>query len=79
MHIDKYKSWAIKNMINHYERGSEAVLNRDNIDRTRTHLNWQINNTHDLNREVHSAMSKKKFFFAIIPPCSSTCQFVVSF
>ena len=58
MHIDKYKSWAIKNMINHYERGSEAVLNRDNIDRTRTHLNWQINNTHDLNREVHSAMSK---------------------
>ena len=58
MHIEKYKSSAIKNMINHYERGSEAVLKRDNIDRSRTYLNYTINNTHDLNREVHSAMSK---------------------
>ena len=58
MHIDKYKSSAIKNMINHYERGSESVLNRENIDRSRTHLNWTINKTHDLYREVHSAVSK---------------------
>ena len=58
MHIDKYKSSAIKNMINHYERGSEAVLNRDNIDRSRTHLNWQINDTHDLNKEIKTAVEK---------------------
>ena len=58
MHIEKYKSTSIKNMINHYERGSEAVLNRENIDRSRTHLNWNINDTHDLNREVHHAVSK---------------------
>ena len=58
MHIEKYGSKAVKNMINHYERGSESVLNRENIDRNRTPLNWTINRTHDLHREIKTAVEK---------------------
>lgn len=42
MHIDKYKSQAIGNMINHYERKFEGTLKRENIDPNRTKYNYQI-------------------------------------
>lgn len=42
MHIEKYKSQAIGNMINHYRREFEGTLKRENIDRTKTHLNYEI-------------------------------------
>ena len=42
MHIEKYKSQAIGNMINHYRREFEVTLKRENIDAARTHLNYEI-------------------------------------
>lgn len=44
MHIAKYKSQAIGNMINHYRREFEGTLKRDNIDPTRTKDNYEIGN-----------------------------------
>jgi hypothetical protein len=45
MHIEKYKSQSIGNMISHYERRHDATLKRDNIDATKTHLNYEITNS----------------------------------
>lgn len=42
MHIEKYKVHSCCAMILHYTRGSEGTLERDNIDRERTHLNYEI-------------------------------------
>ena len=42
MHIEKYKSQSIGNMINHYRRECEGTLKRENIDRMKTHLNYEI-------------------------------------
>lgn len=41
-HIAKYKAPSCGHMLAHYTRSKDAVLERDNIDRTRTHLNYVI-------------------------------------
>lgn len=44
MHIEKYKSQAIGNMINHYRRSFIGTLKRDNIFPERTKDNYEIGN-----------------------------------
>ena len=44
MHIAKYKSQGIGNMINHYRRSFVGTLKRDNIDPSRTKDNYEIGN-----------------------------------
>jgi len=41
-HIEKYKAGAVGRMLDHYTRSRDAVLSRDNIDETRTHLNYAV-------------------------------------
>ena len=41
-HIAKYKAPSCGHMLAHYTRSKDAVLERDNIDETRTHLNYVI-------------------------------------
>jgi hypothetical protein len=41
-HLAKYKAPSCGHMLAHYKRSREAVLERDNIDRTRTELNYVI-------------------------------------
>ena len=41
-HIAKYKAPSCGHMLAHYTRSKEAVLERDNIDQTRTHLNYTV-------------------------------------
>lgn len=52
MHIAKYKSQAIGNMLNHYRRSSLGTLKRDNIDETRTCNNYEIGNKTSRDIEV---------------------------
>lgn len=44
-HIKKFKASATGGMICHYERSREGTLERENIDRDRTHLNYCIGYT----------------------------------
>lgn len=41
-HIAKYKASSCGHMLAHYTRSKDAVLERDNIDQSRTHLNYVI-------------------------------------
>lgn len=41
-HVAKYSSGATGNMMHHYRRDREATLERVNIDRERTHLNYAL-------------------------------------
>lgn len=44
-HIEKYKRAQVAPMIRHYERTMGATLERDNIDASRTRLNYEIADT----------------------------------
>lgn len=44
MHTEKFNSNSLKAMIHHYLRDLEGTLKRSNIDRSRTHLNYEIGN-----------------------------------
>lgn len=41
-HIAKYKAPSCGHMLAHYTRSKDAVLERENIDQTRTHLNYTV-------------------------------------
>lgn len=41
-HIEKYKASATGGMLHHYQRDRQATLDRENVDETRTHLNYAI-------------------------------------
>lgn len=41
-HLAKYKAPSCGHMLAHYTRSKDAVLERDNIDQSRTHLNYTV-------------------------------------
>ena len=41
-HVAKFKASAVGGMVNHYERGSQGVLARDNVDATRSPANYNL-------------------------------------
>lgn len=45
-HVAKFKASAIGGMVNHYERGSQGVLERVNVDETRTPSNYNLGPEH---------------------------------
>lgn len=54
-HLQKYKMAAVHGMMHHYERDREGVLERENIDRERTHLNYNLGDG-DVLRAIQEAV-----------------------
>lgn len=55
-HCEKYKITAVAPMVAHYERSREGVLNRENIDHTRTNLNYNLRPGGDVCERVQQAV-----------------------
>ena len=55
-HCEKYKITAVAPMVAHYERSREGVLNRENIDHTRTNLNYNLRSDGDVSERVQQAV-----------------------
>lgn len=53
-HLAKYKQTSVGAMVRHYDRRLEATLERSNIDRSRTHLNYEVGARIDIEHEILS-------------------------
>lgn len=53
-HLAKYKQTSVGAMVRHYDRRLEATLERANIDRSRTHLNYEVGARIDIEHEILS-------------------------
>lgn len=78
-HLEKFKSVSCPNMLHHYRRDREATLERDNIDRSRTHLNYTLGPDGGLERiqervgEVEATMTRSVRSDAVV-----MCDWVVT-
>lgn len=78
-HMAKFKSAQCPNMLHHYRRDREATLERSNVDRERTHLNYTLGPDGGLERirervsEVEATMTRSVRSDAIV-----MCDWVVT-